>query len=69
MLNEIVLFQILYKHLEFFLKSLLSVKIVKFIQCGPCSMNGPKFPKISFFETFYITIRHLIFITHTFYVH
>ncbi len=27
------------------------------------SINNPKFPEISFFETFYIQIRHLVFVT------
>jgi hypothetical protein len=60
MLNEIILFQILYKHLEYILFSLMKMRIVKFIQCEPCSMNGPKF---SFFEIFYIAIGHLVFVT------
>jgi hypothetical protein len=55
-LNEIILFQILYKHLKYLLFSL--VRIVKFIQCGSCSINGPKFPQISLFKTFYILIGH-----------
>jgi hypothetical protein len=41
----------------------MKVKIIKFIQCGPCSINGPKFQEISIFETFYIVIRHLFFVT------
>jgi hypothetical protein len=42
MSNEIILFQILYKHLKYLFFSLIKVKIVKFIQCGPCFINGPK---------------------------
>jgi len=41
----------------------MNVKIVKFIQCGPCSINDPKFPKISLFEILYIAIRHIFLIT------
>ncbi len=41
----------------------MKVRIVKFIQCAPCSINAPKFPEISFFETCYIVIRHLVFVT------
>jgi hypothetical protein len=29
------------------------------------SINGPKLPKFSFFETFYIPIRHLVCHSHT----
>jgi hypothetical protein len=46
MTNEIILFQILYGPLKYLLFSLMKVKIIKFIQCGPCSINGPKLPKI-----------------------
>jgi hypothetical protein len=41
----------------------MKIKIIKFIQCGPCFINGLKFQEISFFETFYIVIRHLVFVT------
>jgi hypothetical protein len=41
----------------------MKVRIVKFIQCEPCSINGPNFLEISFFEAFYITIKHLVFVT------
>jgi hypothetical protein len=61
MSNGIILFQIYYGHLECQLFSIMKVKIIKFIQCGPCSINGPKFSKFSLFETFYITIAHLVF--------
>jgi len=61
--NEIIVFQILYKHIKYLLFSLLKVKIIKFIQCGPYFINGPKFPEISFLKTFYITIGHLVFVT------
>jgi hypothetical protein len=44
MSNEIILFQILYRHLEYLLFSLMKIRIVKFIQCGSCSINGPNFP-------------------------
>jgi hypothetical protein len=40
----------------------MNVRIIKFIQSEPCSINGSKFPKISFFEILYITIRHLVFV-------
>jgi hypothetical protein len=46
-----------------FLFSLMKLRITKCIQCRPCFINGPKFPKISFFQSFYIIIRHLVFIT------
>jgi hypothetical protein len=60
MSNEIILFQILYRHLKYLFFSLIKVRIIKFIQCGPCSINGPKFQEISFFETFYIVLGHLV---------
>ncbi len=60
MSNEIILFQILYRHLEYLFFSLMKVRIVKFIAC---SINGPKFSNFSFFETFYIAIRNLVFVT------
>jgi hypothetical protein len=63
MSNEIILFQILYRHLKYILFSLMKVRTIKFIQCGPCSINGPKLIEISFFETFYIAIGHLVFVT------
>jgi hypothetical protein len=43
MSNEIILFQISYRPLKYLLFSLMKVKIVKSIQCGPCFINGPKF--------------------------
>jgi len=46
MSNEIILFQTLCMFPKYLLISLMKVKIVKFIQCGACSINGPKFPKI-----------------------
>jgi hypothetical protein len=36
----------------------MKVRRVKFIQCGPYSINGPKIPKISLLKTFYIAIGH-----------
>jgi len=63
MSNEIILFQILYKHLEYLFFSFIKLRIVKFIQCGPLSINGPKFLEISLFEKNYITIGHLVFVT------
>ncbi len=41
----------------------MKVIIVKFIQSEPCFINGPKFLEISFFETFYIAIKHLVFVS------
>jgi hypothetical protein len=64
MSNEINLLQVLYKHLEYLFISLIKVRIIKFIQCGPWSTNGPNFLEISLFEPLYITIGHLILITH-----
>jgi hypothetical protein len=70
MSNKIILFQILYKHLEYMFFSLMKIRIIKFIQCGPCFINGSKLLEISFFEFFYITIGHLVFFhIDTFYVH
>jgi hypothetical protein len=63
MSNEIILFQILYKHLEYLFFSFIKLRIVKFIQCGPLSINGSKFLEISLFEKNYITIGHLVFVT------
>ncbi len=40
MSNEIILLQILYKNLEYLFSSFMKVKIVKFIQCGPNSINS-----------------------------
>jgi hypothetical protein len=47
MSNEINLLQILYKHLNYLFFSFMKVKIIKFNQCGPCFIDGPKFSKIS----------------------
>jgi len=55
--------QLLYMHVEYLIFSLTKIKIIKFIQRGPCSINGPKFPKSSLFETLYIAIGHLILVT------
>jgi hypothetical protein len=63
------LFQILYRFLKYLFFSFMKVRIVKFIQWGPCSINSPKFPKIWFFETFYITIRHLVLVTFIHFIH
>jgi hypothetical protein len=60
---EINLLQILYKHLEYILFSLMKIKIIKFIHCRPCFINGPKFSKFSFFITLHIIIRHLVLVT------
>jgi hypothetical protein len=56
MSSEINLLQILYRHREYLLFSIMKIKIVKIIQCGPCAINGLKFLEIVFFETLYITI-------------
>jgi len=63
MSNDIILFQFLYRHLEYLLFSLMKVKILKFIQHRPHSIKGPKFSKFSFFEKNYIIIGHLVFVT------
>jgi hypothetical protein len=63
MSNNLIFSKILYKHLEYLLFSLMKARIIKFIQCGPCFINGPKLFEISLFEFFYITIGHLVFIT------
>ncbi len=41
----------------------MKVRIIKFIQCAPCSINGPKFLEISIFEILYIAIGHLVLVT------
>jgi hypothetical protein len=42
----------------------MKVKTIKFIQCGPCSINAPiVFEIFPFFEFFYNVIRHLDFVT------
>jgi hypothetical protein len=46
LLNEIILFQILYKSIKYLLFSFMKMEIIKFIQCGSCLINGPKFLKI-----------------------
>jgi hypothetical protein len=69
MSNVIILFQILYKPLKYLLFSLMKVGRVKFIQCGLCSINGPKFSKLWHLETFYIIIRHLVLITFINFIH
>ncbi len=45
MSNEIILFQILYRPLKFIYFSFMKVRIIKFIQCGSCYINGSKFQK------------------------
>jgi hypothetical protein len=62
MSNEINL-QLLYRHVEYLFFSLKKIKTVKFIQYGPCSINGPKFSKNSLLETLYVAIGHLILVT------
>jgi hypothetical protein len=69
MLNEIIFFQYLYRHLKYILFSLIKVRIIKFIQCEPCSIYGPKFLEIQLFETFYITIGHLVLVTFMHFIH
>jgi len=64
-----IFFQILCKHLKYLLFSLMKMKILNFIQCEPCSINGPKFAKNWFFETFYIAIGHLILVTFMHFIH
>jgi len=64
MSNEIILFKFLCRPLKYLLYSLMKVIIVKFIQCGPCSINGPKFPEIWLFESFYIVIG-IWFLSHS----
>jgi hypothetical protein len=61
--NDIILLQFLYKHLEYLFFPLMKVRIVKFIPHKPHSIDGPKFSKFSFYETFYIMIGHLVFVT------
>ncbi len=63
MSNEIKFPQILYEHLKYLFFSLMNVKIVKFLLCGPYSINGPKFPNLFFFEILYIAI-YTFFLSH-----
>jgi hypothetical protein len=66
MSNEIILFQILYKHLKYLFFSFMKVRTVKFIQCWAMFyINGPKFPK----KTFYIVIRHLVLVRFIHFIH
>jgi hypothetical protein len=53
----------IYKHLKYLFFSFMRVKIMKIIQCGPCSINGSKLSKNSLFESCYIVIKHLVFVT------
>jgi L-asparagine transporter-like permease len=50
MSNEINLLQILYGHLKYLFFSLMNVRIIKFIQCGPCFINGPNSHKFHFLK-------------------
>jgi hypothetical protein len=58
MSNEIILFLFLYRSLKYLFFSFMKMRIIKFIQCEPCFSNAP-----IFFEFFYSTIMHLIFVT------
>jgi len=69
MSNKIVLFQILYRLLRYLLFSFMKIKIVKFIQCGPCFINGSQNLRIWLFETFYITIGHLVLVKCIYFIH
>jgi hypothetical protein len=62
MLSEIILFQILYRHLISILLTYES-KNNEIYPLWPCFINRPKFLKISLFETFSIAIGHLVFVT------
>jgi hypothetical protein len=68
MSNEIILFQILYRPLKYLLFSLMKVRIIKFIQCGPYSINGPNFLEI-WLLSFYIMIKHLVLVTFIHFIH
>ncbi len=69
MSNEIILVQILYKLKKYLLFSLIKVRIIKFIQCKPCLINGLKFLEIWLFEIFYITIRHWVLVKFIHFIH
>jgi hypothetical protein len=69
MSNAIILFLILYRFLEYLLFSLMKMRIVKFIQCGPCFINGPKFLKIWLFEKNYIIIGDLVIVIFIHFIH
>jgi hypothetical protein len=62
MSNEINLFQVLCRPLEYLLFSLMKLKN-RVHPYGPCFTNGPKFLEFSLFETLYIAIRHLVIVT------
>jgi hypothetical protein len=69
MSNEIIFFQILYRPLKYLLFSLMKVRILKFIQCGPCSINVPKLPKFWLLKTFSIMTGHLVLVTFIHFIH
>jgi len=66
MSNEIIFFQFLYKISIF---SFMKVRIIKFIQCGPYSINGLKLSEIWLFKKNYITIGHLVLVTFIHFIH
>ncbi len=60
MSNEIILFQILYRHVEYILFSFMKVRMLKFIQCGDVlsmAQNSQRFHFLKFFTL------HLVFVT------
>jgi len=57
------------RHLKYLLFSLRKVQITKYIQCGPCSINGPKSQEIWLFQTFYSATRHFVFVTFKPFIH
>ncbi len=61
MSDEIILFQFLYRPLKYLLFSLMKMRLIKFIQCGPCF--------IWFFEKNYITIVYLVLVTFIHFIH
>jgi hypothetical protein len=65
MSNEIISFQTLYRHLKYLLFSLMKVRIIKFIQCGACFTNGPKFPKFDFLKLFTLQLG-IWFLSHSY---
>jgi hypothetical protein len=69
MSNEIILFQILYRPLKYLIFSLMKMRIINFILCRPCFINGPKFSNFWFFESFYITIGQLVIVTFIHFIH
>jgi hypothetical protein len=62
MSNEIIMFQLLYRHLEYLFFSLMKVKIINLSNVGHVLSMAQNSHKLFFFFN-YIAIRHLVFVT------